>query len=138
MQKSLVLLASAALALLATAADCRHRDAAPTSTPARSIVDAPIDGLDILVRESFPPGYTLRILSGLPSGCAQFDRAEITGRSDATITVRVTNSVPADPTTACTAIYGTHESFLDLGTDFTSSTTYTVRVNDKTTTFVAQ
>ena len=138
MRTPLAVFCFAAIAVAAAAPVCRDRGAAPTPTPARTVVDAPIDGLDVLVRESFPPGYTLRVVSGLPSGCAQFDRADITGRRDTTITVHVTNTMPADPMTACTAIYGTHESFLDLGTDFTPSTTYTVRVNDKATTFVAQ
>ena len=102
------------------------------------LVPAPIDDLDILVRESAPPGYTLHIKSGLPSGCAKFVRAEITGRSDSTVTVEVLNSMPADDDIACTMIYGTHETNLDLGTDFVPGRTYTVAVNDEQTTFVAQ
>lgn len=115
-------------------AACSSRDA----DGERRIVDAPIDAMDILVRESFPPGYTAKITSGLPSGCARFHEAKITGRSGTTITISVTNTVPADPETICTDIYGYHETNLDLGQDFVSGQTYTVRVNDKTTTFRAQ
>lgn len=46
----------------------------------------------------------------------------------------VLNSMPTgDP--ICTMVYGTYELNIDLGRDFTLGTTYTVRVNDKTTTF---
>ena len=78
------------------------------------------------------------ITSGLPSGCAVFDKAEVTSRSGNTITVRVTNTVPDDPNVACTAIYGTKETTVGLGSDFTSGETYTVNVNDKSIDFAAQ
>jgi len=127
------------LGVAAAAATCGGDDAsAPTPTPDLKIVDAPIDGLDIIVRESFPPQYAAHIVSGLPSGCAQFDKAEITGRSGNEITIRVTNTLPDDPNLACTAIYGTHETTVELGSDFASGTTYTVRVNDTWVEFVAQ
>lgn len=104
----------------------------------RKVVPAPIDGLEILVRESSPPGYTAHITSGLPSGCARFDEAVIRSRERDTITIAVTNTVPDDDMVACDASYGFHDTNLDLGQDFDSGKTYTVRVNDKETTFVAQ
>ncbi len=129
------LAALALLALLAgAAAACSPRD--PEGD--RRIVDAPIEAIDILVWESAPPGYTAKITSGLPSGCARFHEARITGRSGTTITISVTNSMPADPETICTDIYGYHETNLDLAQDFVSGRTYTVRVNDKVRTFRAQ
>ncbi|MGE0599748.1 MAG: hypothetical protein AB7J35_11245 [Dehalococcoidia bacterium] len=128
----------ACLGLIAFATACSERDKTPGNDGDRKTVEAPIDGIDILVRESFPPGYTAHILSGLPSGCARFDAAKVVGRSGTTITIRVTNTIPTDTTIACTAIYGTHESNVDLGKDFISGTTYTVQVNDRTKTFVAQ
>lgn len=126
-----VLLAAAALA-------CTPRNEAGGTSTRREVVDAPIDGIEVLVRESFPPGYTAHITSGLPSGCARFDTAEITGRDADTITVRVTNTMPADEDVACTAIYGFHESNVDLGQDFVSGRTYTLEVNGETHTFRAQ
>lgn len=104
----------------------------------RVVVDSPIDELDVLMRESMPVQYAAVITSGLPSGCAEFDKAEITGREGTTITIRVTHTMPADENTACTMIYGYQESVVELGTDFVSGTEYTVKVNDKETTFVAQ
>jgi hypothetical protein len=126
-------------ALGAACGDGNEDQRDPTSQPAgRTVVDAPIDGAEILQLESFPVQYNLRIVSGLPSGCAEFDKAEITSRSDGEIVVRVTNTLPADPNIACTAIYGTKETTLPLGTDFESGQTYTVRVNDSRVEFTAQ
>jgi len=104
----------------------------------REVVSAPIDGIDILIREIAPPQYAAVIKSGLPSGCARFNKAEIASRAGNTITIEVTNTIPTDKDTACTAIYGTHESTVELGTDFTPNQTYTLQVNDKTHTFTAQ
>ena len=104
----------------------------------RSVVDSPIEEIDVVMRESHPAQYALAITSGLPSGCAVFDKAEVTGREGTTITIRVTHTMPSDPNTACTMIYGYHESVVDLGSDFESGTEYTVKVNDQETTFTAQ
>lgn len=138
-----VLVLFAAIAVSAVAAACDDDAAgngAPTGEPtyATKIEDAPIDELEVLTLESFPPQYNLRIVSGLPSGCAVFDKAEETAREGTTITVRVTNTMPDDPDVACTAIYGMKETVLSLGSDFESGTTYTVNVNDKSVTFTAQ
>jgi hypothetical protein len=116
------------------AAACSPRDPGGE----RRVVGAPIESIDILVRESAPPGYTAHIVSGLPSGCARFHEALLTGRAGNTITISVTNTMPSDPETVCTDIYGYHETNVDLGQDFVSGRRYTVRVNDKTQTFRAQ
>lgn len=99
-------------------------------------VRAPIDGLDVRILESFPPRYMLNVLAGLPSGCAQKDRHEVS-RIGEVITVTVLNSMPTG-NPVCTMIYGTYELNIDLGTDFKRGVTYTVRVNDRTTTFAGQ
>lgn len=131
--------AAAVVLLLALAMSaCRDGDSDGPSGDSRRIVDAPIESIDILVRESFPPGYTAHITSGLPSGCAKFNEAKVTGRTGDSITIAVTNTLPAATNIACTTIYGFHETNLDLGQDFVSGRTYAVKVNDKTKTFVAQ
>ena len=143
---TLVLLAAAlALGASACGGDDDGDDGGVTPGPGtpsdeRVVVDAPIDELEILIRESFPVQYAVRIVSGLPNGCAQFHEAAITSRSGTTIAIRVTNTMPADTTIACTAIYGQHESVVELGTGdgFTAGTEYTVRVNDKDVRFTAQ
>jgi hypothetical protein len=141
----LLLIAGATLLLATACGDARDGGggggiATPSPTPGagRTVVPAPIDKLELITRESAPPQYAVRILSGLPSGCARFNEARITGRSGTTITIDVTNTMPADNTIACTAIYGTHEAIIELGTDFIPGTEYLVRVNDKELRFTAQ
>ncbi len=112
----------------------------PTATIAppdgRLRVPAPIDRLDVRVLESAPPRYVVNVLAGLPSGCVQRDSHTV-DRSGDIVTVTVLNSMPpGNP--ICTMIYGTYELNVDLGSAFTRGTTYTVRVNDKTTTFTAR
>ena len=101
--------------------------------PGRQTVAAPIDEVQVLIRESSPPQVSLNIKAGLPSGCAQRGSYSVSRIAD-TFTVSVLNSMPAgDP--VCTMIYGTYELNIDLGSDFALGTTYTVHVNDRTTTF---
>ena len=97
---------------------------------------APIDGVELVISDANPPQYTLKITSGLPSGCARFGGYELS-RDGNSITVTVTNQEPAGPV-ACTAIYGQHQGQVDLGSDFTQGETYTVVVNgQKATSFTA-
>jgi hypothetical protein len=109
----------------------------PTAVP-REVVVAPIDELELIIRESFPPQYAVRIVSGLPDGCTEFNEATIKQRRANTIEIEVTNTHPSDPDIACTAIYGTHESIVELGIDFTPGEEYVVNVNDKELRFTAQ
>jgi hypothetical protein len=97
---------------------------------------APIDGLDVLTLESFPPQYMLHVKAGLPSGCAEPLSHRVVGRQGNVVQVEVLNSIPDNA--ICTAIYGMYELNINLGSDFTSGVTYTVRVNDKEVTFSAQ
>ncbi|MFN8618085.1 MAG: hypothetical protein U0837_13395 [Dehalococcoidia bacterium] len=142
MSQRLAIAAFLLAAMAVVAAGCSPRSGGgPRATPtagATVVVDAPIESIDILVRESFPPGYTAHIVSGLPSGCAKFNMAAVVERTGNHIAVKVTNTMPADSHTACTAIYGYKESNVDLGTNFTSGQTYTVDVNDKSKSFTAQ
>lgn len=104
-----------------------------TPAPGRQTVAAPIDDVQVVIRESNPPQVTLNVKAGLPSGCAQRESHSVSRTGD-TFTVRVLNSMPTG-NVACTMIYGTYELSLDLGRDFRGGGTYTVNVNDKTTTF---
>ena len=112
--------------------------AIPATPPgATTRVLAPIDAAEMIVRESFPPQYAVRVVSGLPSGCHTFDGAEVT-RNGTEIAIAVWNRVPSDARIACTAIYGTHEEIVELGSDFRSGVVYHVAVNDLALTFTAQ
>lgn len=104
-----------------------------TPTPGRQTVAAPIDDIQVLIRESSPPQVTLNVKAGLPSGCAQRDSYSMNRVGDV-ITVSVLNSIPTG-NPICTMIYGTYELNIDLGSDIRPGATYTVRVNDRTATF---
>jgi hypothetical protein len=104
-----------------------------TPAPGRQAVPAPIDDVQVVIRDSSPPQVTLNVRAGLPSGCAQRESHSVSRTGD-TFTVRVLNSMPTG-NVACTMIYGTYDLNLDLGRDFRAGGTYTVNVNDKTITF---
>jgi hypothetical protein len=106
------------------------------SPSGRQAVLAPIDGLDVRVLESNPPQYMLSVRAGLPSGCAERNRYE-TERVAEAITVTVLNWMPTG-NAPCTMMYGSYELTISLGSDFRPGTTYSVSVNDKRTSFVAQ
>jgi hypothetical protein len=127
-------------ALGLSAAACDDGDEAPGDAPSgdRVIQLAPIDELELIIRESFPAQYAVRIVSGLPNGCAQFHSVELVSQGATVFEFRVENSVPADPDTVCTAIYGTHEQIMELGAGLGSGIEYTVKVNDKELKFTAQ
>ncbi len=110
----------------------------PAPPPDRKLVRAPIDGAEILILESFPVQYRLSFISGLPSGCARFHGVEVE-RSGTTVTVTVWNTQP-EGAVICTAEYGMHTDSVSLGigTDYTPGVKYTVLVNDRTLTFLAQ
>ncbi len=114
--------------------------AQPTASPgtgATRLELAPIDAADLIIEESNPVQYAVHITSGLPSGCHVFDHATLS-RNGTALTIEVMNRLPADARLACTAIYGTHETTVQLGSDFARGTAYTVRVNDRTLEFTAQ
>lgn len=98
---------------------------------------APIESVEVRVAESFPPQYFLDIVSGLPSGCATFDRYDVSRAGDA-IEVKVWNRIEAPQDGACTTIYGTTKHAIALGADFQPGRTYTVHANAATKMFVAQ
>ena len=124
---------SLAVAVLVGAVAFASGLGAPAPAPGRQTVVAPIDDVQVVIRESNPPQVTLIIKAGLPSGCAQRESHSL-GRNGDTFTVQVFNSMPTGDV-ACTMIYGTYQVSLDLGRDFRAGATYTVNVNDVTTTF---
>ena len=121
-----VILLAGAVALAAARGDL-------PPTPGRHTVAAPIDDLDVVIRDSNPPLVTVKVKAGLPGGCAQKDSYSLS-RSGDTFMVSVLNSMPTG-NAVCTMIYGQYELNIDLGRDLVTGTTYTVRVNDKTATF---
>jgi hypothetical protein len=118
------------LALLVVAAACVGYE------QARAL--APIESVDVVAAESDPPQYFARIVSGLPGGCASFEKLE-TDRSGDVVSIAVWNLVPApSEPVARTADYRYREHNVALGTDFTPGESYRVVVNDIEETFTAQ
>ena len=123
----------AALALTSSPGAADPAPGGPGQAPGRVAVPAPIDRVDVLIRESAPPQVTVKVMAGLPGGCAQRDSHSVSRTGD-TFIVTVLNSMPTG-NPVCTMIYGTYELNIDLGRQFAPGTTYTVQVNDKTATF---
>ena len=99
------------------------------------IAESPIESAEIMVLESAPPQYQLRIVSGLPkgSGCSQFNGYEIRRRESNEIEVVVTHHEIADRLVVCTADFPIVETNVSLGSDFEPGEEYTVGVNSDTT-----
>ena len=69
------------------------------------VVESPIQSAEIVILESFPPQYQLRVVSGLPkgSGCSQFNGYEVRRSEANEIEVVVTHHEVADRLVVCTA-----------------------------------
>ncbi|MBN1190298.1 MAG: hypothetical protein JXA46_11140 [Dehalococcoidales bacterium] len=93
---------------------------------------APIDEVKVNILKSNPPQIGVYIKGGLPDGCTTFHGLEI-AREESTINIKVTIQRPRG--VECPAIYTTFEKDVNLGSDFIFGTTYTLNVNDYTTTF---
>ena len=105
------------------------------------IAESPVESAEIMVLESAPPQYQLRVVSGLPkgSGCSQFNGYEIRRTTSNEIEVAITHHEVADRMVICTTDFPIVETNIPLGSDFESGEKYTIRVNsDTVTSFVAQ
>ena len=102
---------------------------------------SPIEKIDIVVLESAPVQYELRVVSGLPkgSGCSRFNGYEVRRSEPEKIDVSLTHHEVADPYVICTADYPTLETSIPPGSDFEQGKEYTVSGNsDATQTFLAR
>jgi len=93
---------------------------------------APIHQVDVRFAESFPEQVLVYIQGGLRDGCTAFDDARVE-RNETGVTITITTRRPKDA--VCPAIYGYFEHNVNLGSDFVRGRTYTLNVNDYTTTF---
>jgi len=96
------------------------------------IKPAPIDEVKVNILKSNPPQISVYIKGGLADGCTTFHNIE-TVREGNTINIKVTVQRPRG--VSCPAIYTWFEKEVNLGTDFAFGTTYTLNVNDYSTTF---
>jgi hypothetical protein len=93
---------------------------------------APIHEVNVTILMSNPPQIGVYIKGGLRDGCTKYHDIEV-AREDDIINIKVTTEHPKD--VFCPAIYTYFEKDVNLGSDFTIGTTYTLNVNDYTTTF---
>ncbi|MDP6228776.1 MAG: hypothetical protein QF714_13895 [Dehalococcoidia bacterium] len=102
-------------------------------------IPASILSAEVLAAESFPVQYFLQIESGLRNGCIEFEGYEVQHEGKS-IRVTVTNLEPEDQDVACIEIHRTVSTNIRLGSgaDFDPATTYTVQVNDATTSFTTE
>jgi len=89
----------------------------------------------VAIAESYPPQVMVYIQGGLSDGCTEFHELK-TSRGGNTVNITVTTQRPRDA--ICTQVYGYFEQNVNLGSDFVSGETYTVKVNDKMTNFVME
>lgn len=128
MKKALILLALVLAAVAVAAAGCKP----PDDGEEIEIRLAPIHEVEVRIAESFPEQIFVYIKGGLADGCTTFNAVE-TERSGTTIDITVTTQRPRDA--ICIQVYGFFEQNVPLGSQFISGQTYTVNVNDATTSF---
>jgi hypothetical protein len=93
---------------------------------------APIDEVRVYTMKSNPAQIGVYIKGGLSDGCTTFHDIEI-AREGNNVNIKVTVQRPRG--VDCPAIYTWFEKDINLGTDFAFGTTYTLKVNDYSTTF---
>ena len=100
--------------------------------PSVEVVTArsPVESVEVLIMESYPPQYSLHIVSALPKGssCSWFNGYDIASPYPGRIEVEVTHHEVAE-LRVCTADYPVVETFVPLGADFESGREYEVVVN---------
>jgi hypothetical protein len=96
------------------------------------ISPAPIHEANVTILMSKPPQVEVYIKGGLADGCTTFHNIEV-AREGSHVNITVTVQHPKD--VSCPAIYTYFEKFVILGSDFTAGVTYTLEVNDFSTTF---
>ena len=94
---------------------------------------APIEDITIMMLTSDPPQVQVYIEGGLADSCTTFHDLKME-RSVSTFKITVTVRRPRDA--VCAQVYTTFEKYENLGSDFVPGETYTVHVNDQTTSFV--
>lgn len=94
---------------------------------------AAIEDVKVVLTQSYPPQVFVSFKVGLPDTCTTFHDST-TQRQDNTITITVTTERPRDA--ICGQVYRYEDKTVGLGSDFTPGQTYTIKVNDKTTTLV--
>lgn len=104
----------------------------PPEEPKTVVAPAPIEDTTVVAPAEASGEYVLKIISGLPNGCATFNGYQIE-RDFNRFVVRVTNLMPApSEPIACTEIYRTHEGEVVLGSGLVAGP-YSIDINDELT-----
>jgi len=106
-----------------------------------TVKESPIRGAELIILESFPPQYRLKVISFLPRGgsCSRFNGYDVARPSSNTINVSVTHLEVAEDNVPCTLDLPVVETVVSLGRNFQSGEEYTVIINGQVTeTFTAQ
>ncbi len=134
----LSVVAAVVIACSSPAASPGDETPVPGDAPELVQITAPIKSIAVNIAESFPPQYFLVVQAGLSNGCMKQGSYDWKLEGN-TVTVDVTVLAPAAGSlTACTDDYRIVEKTVALGSDFEPGTTYTVNVNDETTTFATE
>ena len=96
---------------------------------------APIHEVQVNIAESFPPQIFVYIKGGLADACTTFYELTVE-RCGNIINIEVTTQRTKEA--ICAQVYGYFEENVALGIEFTSGETYSINVNDETTSFVMQ
>ena len=134
MKRTLYLTMLTILAIAVTSVGCQS-PAPDTGDQEIEIRPAPIHEVQVNIAESYPPQIFVYIKGGLRDSCTTFHELNV-ARNGNTINIEVTTQRPKEA--ICAQVYGYFEKNAALGSDFTSGETYTIKVNDKTTSFVMQ
>lgn len=127
--KRILVLIITAITVLALSGCQPGGSGTPTNTSGYEIKPAPIHELKMTFAESYPVQVFLYIKGGLSDGATTFNAVTSGELKDHTITVAVTTKRPKDA--IATQVYGYFEQNVNLGSNFKSGETYTVKVNDK-------
>ena len=107
-------------------------------------VSSMVESVEWNVMESFPPQYSLWVVTAMPqgSGCSRFNGYDIARpdpyRFEIAITHHIVDFESAGGMVACTADIAMAETAIHLGSDFEPGREYTVTVNTETVTIDAQ
>jgi len=133
--KKLNLISILLLFLAATVLACQPGGSQPFASQEPEIFPATILDIRIEVFDTSPPQVMAYIKSPIPDTCTAIDELK-TERSDSTIDITLT--IKRTPAAGCRKAEGYFMQNVNLGSDFVSGQTYTIKVNDKTTSFVME
>jgi inhibitor of cysteine peptidase len=133
---ALIVIFSVAIVLVScNSAEEEPESAEPTSAAISSTesYEAPVDGVEILVMESFPVQINVIASGTLPDGCSTIDPDIVQTQQDTTFNVTINAVRPVD--VVCTAEAAPFQEIISLDVDGLPAGSYAVDVNGATAGF---